>query len=110
MVDSEKTEQAERKYTPLLLSVAYRDRGHGHGDYGVIDQSGRVIAPELSKDEAEFLVLTVNSHYNLLDALREAEKVIIYAAQESRGRVKAEIVNGWIHHSTLIAAAISDAK
>ena len=45
----------------------------------------------------------------LLEALDEAEKVIMWAAQEARGRVKAEIVNGWIDHAVKIKATINKA-
>jgi hypothetical protein len=45
----------------------------------------------------------------LLAALAEAEKVIRWAAQEADGRVKAEIVGGWIHHANRVRAAIEKA-
>lgn len=38
----------------------------------------------------------------IVKALREAWNVICYAAQESQGRVKKEIVGGWIHHAAKI--------
>jgi len=47
---------------------------------------------------------------DLLEALREAETVIRWAAQESAGRVKAEIVGGWIHHADNARAAIAKAE
>lgn len=46
----------------------------------------------------------------LLEALGEAESVIRYAAQESVGRVKAEIVGGWLHHANKARAAIAKAN
>jgi hypothetical protein len=43
----------------------------------------------------------------LLDALAEAERVIRWAAQESTGKVKAELVRGWLHHADKIRAIIA---
>jgi hypothetical protein len=45
----------------------------------------------------------------MLKALRDAEKAIRWAAQEATGRVKAEIVGGWLHHAEQVAAAIAKA-
>jgi len=45
----------------------------------------------------------------LLEALQEAERVIRWAAQEAAGRVKSEIVGGWLHHADKCAAAIAEA-
>lgn len=47
---------------------------------------------------------------DLLTALEEAERVIRWAAQEAAGRVKAEIVGGWIHHADKARAAIAKEK
>lgn len=55
--------------TKLTLSVGFKDRGHGHGDFGVIDQDGAVIAAPLDKDVADRIVLTWNRHADLLDTL-----------------------------------------
>lgn len=46
---------------------------------------------------------------DLLAELQEAERVIRWAVQESRGRVKAEIVGGWLHHANRIRTAIANA-
>jgi hypothetical protein len=45
----------------------------------------------------------------LLAALQQAEKCLRWAAQESAGRVKQEIVGGWIHHADQAIAAIARA-
>ena len=55
--------------TKLTLSVDFKDRGHGHGDFGVIDQNDTVIASPLDKDVADRIVLTWNKHADLLDRL-----------------------------------------
>ena len=47
---------------------------------------------------------------DLLAALKEAETVIRWAAQESAGRVKAEVVGGWIHHADKARAAVAKAE
>lgn len=46
----------------------------------------------------------------LAQALKEAADCLIYAAQEGRGKVKAEIVGGWIHHSNKARAALAKVK
>lgn len=43
----------------------------------------------------------------LRGALGEAERVIRWAAQEATGKVKAEIVGGWIHHADIARAALA---
>jgi hypothetical protein len=42
----------------------------------------------------------------LKEALREAENCLRWAAQEANGRVKREIVGGWLHHADKARAAI----
>lgn len=51
-----------------------------------------------------------NSHADLVAALEEAANCLIWAAQESTGRVKKEIVGGWVHHSNKARAALAAAK
>ena len=46
---------------------------------------------------------------DLLAALQEAERVIRWAAQESTGRVRAELVGGWLHHANKIGQTIAQA-
>lgn len=46
---------------------------------------------------------------DLLAALQTAENVLRYAAQESAGRVRREIVGGWLHHADQCRAAIAKA-
>ncbi len=43
----------------------------------------------------------------LIAALKAAESTIRWAAQESAGRVKAEIVGGWLHHADQARAALA---
>jgi hypothetical protein len=47
---------------------------------------------------------------DLLEALREAWNVLCYAAQESKGKVRKEIVGGWIHHAAIINSIITKAE
>ena len=44
----------------------------------------------------------------LIAALKAAESTIRWAAQESAGRVKAEIVGGWLHHADQARAALAE--
>ena len=46
----------------------------------------------------------------LLAALESAEKTLRWAAQEAQGRVKSEIVGGWLHHADQARAAIAKAR
>lgn len=46
----------------------------------------------------------------LLEELKEAEKVIRWAAQRSEGRVRADVVNGWLLHAKKIASVIAKAE
>lgn len=46
----------------------------------------------------------------LLDALEQAERVIRWAAQESEGKVRREIVGGWRHHAAQLRALIDSIK
>lgn len=45
----------------------------------------------------------------LLKELKQAEAVIRHAVQESQGRVKAELVGGWLHHANQIRQVIAKA-
>jgi hypothetical protein len=47
---------------------------------------------------------------DMLAALREAWNVLCYAAQESEGKVRKEIVGGWIHHAAIINAIVVKAE
>ena len=53
--------------------------------------------------------LVARENAELLEALKEAYNVVIYAAQESTGRVKSEIVGGWIHHAQKMDKLIAKA-
>jgi hypothetical protein len=43
----------------------------------------------------------------LRESLEEAERIIRWAAQEARGRVKAELVGGWLHHANKIRETLN---
>ena len=66
------------------------------------ETSGERVATVFSEEAATLF----KAAPELLEALKEAEAVIRYAAQESAGRVKAEIVGGWLHHANKALAAI----
>jgi hypothetical protein len=61
--------------------------------------------------ESVFRILrAVNAHDDLLEALKEAYAVIRHAAQESKGRVRNELVGGWKWHAERCKAAIAKAE
>lgn len=43
---------------------------------------------------------------DLMVLLKEAEATLRWAVQEAKGKVKAEIVGGWLHHADKIQKAI----
>lgn len=84
----------------------------GEHDMGIVDEdTGRDVALVRGADEESraFASLAAAAP-ELLEALRVAELTIRYAAQESAGRVKAEIVGGWLHHAQQAASAIAKAE
>jgi hypothetical protein len=46
----------------------------------------------------------------LLESLREAERVMRWAAQMSAGRVRADVVGGWLDHARRASAVIDKAE
>ena len=66
--------EGELKHTTTTLpwSVGWHDRGHGLGDYGILDNSGNLIAKIVTGqgEHAELIVRCVNAHGNLLEACR----------------------------------------
>jgi hypothetical protein len=70
--------------------------------------TGRTVALTYDDDTGERTRL-IAAAPDLLAALVEAEAVIRWAAQEAKGRVKAEMVGGWLHHADSARAAIAKA-
>ena len=78
-----------------------------HGQSVVYDsENGKDVA--LVYDGKEHAQL-IASAPELLEACIQAEKVLRWAAQESQGRVKSEIVGGWLHHADEIRGSINKA-
>ena len=46
---------------PRPWALAYRDRGLGHGDYGVMDANGVLVVGSLDPEIAELIVTAVNA-------------------------------------------------
>jgi hypothetical protein len=46
---------------PRPWSVGYRDRGHGHGNFAVLDKFGDVVVEAPSQETAEFIVKSSNA-------------------------------------------------
>ena len=76
-----------------------------YGYTNVVNSAGVVLGMAYRESDARLFAAAPV----MLDALREAERVIRWAAQESSGRVKREIVGGWVHHANKARAAISAA-
>lgn len=86
---------------------------HGTPDYapqfGIYADDGRdlaIVVGDNSKANAALIV----SAPALLAALEEAERVLRWAVQEARGKVRKEIVGGWAHHANLARRAIASAE
>lgn len=46
---------------PRPWAIGFRDRGHGHGDYGVMDKFGKVIIENILYENAVLIVDAVNA-------------------------------------------------
>lgn len=79
-------------------------------DFAVVDEmTGRdigVVRGEHDDNAASGSAVLVAAAPELLAALRQAEAIIRHAAQESAGRVKAEIVGGWLFEASEIRSLI----
>ena len=110
--DYESPVSKEPDHTPLPYHIGTEPGPILYSEDG--SQIASLFPAMLPEDEnqanGKFIELACNSHYAMLAALEEAEKVLIWAAQEARGRVKAEFVGGWIDHAVKIKAAIAQAK
>ena len=82
--------------------------GHeSHGQSVVYDsKDGKDVALVYEGKENANLIA---ASPELLEACVQAEKVLRWAAQESKGRVKSEIVGGWLHHADEIQSVINKA-
>ena len=61
---SEQSEQMKVASDALLAStwlVGYKDRGHGHGDFAVITQSGTLVVECVDRELANHIVTTHNN-------------------------------------------------
>ncbi|KKM98620.1 hypothetical protein LCGC14_1156030 [marine sediment metagenome] len=59
------------------VSIGWQDRGHDHGDYGILDDNGNLIAKIVTGlySHAEQIVRCVNSHDALVEAARRAAEL-----------------------------------
>ena len=76
------------------------------GDQAVIaeEETGKTIAVVYDLENAPVL----SAAPAMLDALKEAELVIRHAVQESKGKVRAEIVGGWNYHANKIQQVLAE--
>lgn len=61
----------------------------------IVTTTRDIAEREMGRDERRITELE--------SALKEAERVIRWAAQESQGKVRAELVGGWVHHADSLA-------
>ena len=80
------------KEIKLPLSIGWKDRGMGHGDYAVLDSNNKpVIAPLNYKLDAEFICKAVNNHDELIENFKgEIEQLEKWANESESG--------GWSTH------------
>jgi len=97
------------KWKVRKRSAGYRvDEALGaHFEIVSVSEPGGTVAPIVWSEKSATLMASAPA---LLESLREAERVLRWAAGESRGRVKAEIVGGWLHHAEQASAVIAKAE
>jgi hypothetical protein len=71
--------------------------------YYVLKSGGGIVA-ECNTLEAEAQAIAALP--DLLVALEQSYETLQWAAQEAKGKVKAEIVVGWLHHAEQAKAAL----
>lgn len=68
------------RYGDKTWAVGFKDRGHGHGDFGVIDQDGKIIAElPLNEDDrtnANLIVSACNHHKELISMVEDTIKML----------------------------------
>lgn len=102
---------SDNQHTPVPWDTEPTAGHDRHGQSAIYGEDGKDIAIVYDgQANAEFIVRACNSHDDLLAALKGAENCLRWASQESTGRVKAEIVNGWIHHADQAHAAVAKAN
>jgi predicted ATP-grasp superfamily ATP-dependent carboligase len=47
---------------PRPWNLGFRHRGHGHGDYAVLDRFGDLVAEKLRREDAELIIAAVNAY------------------------------------------------
>ena len=71
---------------------------------------GSVAAVWGVTDESAANARLIASAPELLESLRECERALRWAAQRSAGRVRADVVGGWLHQAEQASAAIAKAE
>lgn len=67
-------------------------------------------APYRLPDNGEANARLIAAAPELLAECEEAERALRWAAQEAKGKVRAEVVGGWLHRADRVKAAIAKAK
>ncbi len=89
-------------------ALAFEDNAPNFYTITVGPFGSRTIIANCYTTEADACAMTAAPE--LLAALEESERTLRWAAQESKGRVKAEVVGGWLHHADQAKAAIAKAR
>jgi hypothetical protein len=103
-------------HTPGPWTIDSKDSYPGQPSIIGGDGTRVALCPQRSNHPMEPHPLTednarlISSAPSLLAALEKTEATLRWAAQEAKGKVKAEIVGGWIHHADQARAAIAKAK
>jgi|LakMenEpi03Aug12_release.lakeMendotaPanAssembly.Ray.scaffolds.fasta_scaffold654476_2 hypothetical protein len=88
----------------------YKKPGHTNSFVGSSTHDVAEVPHAGGEDTQASNARLIASAPELLDSLRECERVIRWAAQRSAGRVRADIVGGWLHQAEQARAAIARAE
>lgn len=107
-----KTKHTPTPWTIEGYCIGHRTSKVAGSSKGLVAILGQDV--EMSGDEiqanAAFIVQACNHHAELVVALSKAELALRWAAQESAGRVKAEIVGGWLYHADHAKSLLAKVK
>jgi predicted GNAT family acetyltransferase len=83
----------------------YAQRSSGSQGIVINEADGRTVAVTYDMDD----VVLVASAPELLTELRRTQLMLMYAAQEAKGKVKKEIVDSWIYQVGKAGALFQEA-
>lgn len=89
------TQQSTRWYAAKM--------GNDHQGLVIEEGTGRNVAVTYDVKDAPLVALAPQ----MADMLAEAERTLRWAVQESRGKVRKEIVGGWLHHANVVRCLLN---